>query len=147
MKKTILFSLFVAAATFSSWMPANKTATVSKISFDQYLLLPVTPFASYGSFSYTATASPSPTATLNWTTTAETNVVKFKVYRLHIATSQLVIDYVNAKTTGFPRSYSYVDNDVSAGSTFQYSVCAISSDQTQASCSQTTEVNVPNIGR
>lgn len=77
--------LFVCCCRNLQFLDAgNKTATVSRISFDQYLLLPVTPFASYGSLSYTATASPSPT---------------------------------------------------------------VSSDQTQASCSQTTEVNVPNIGR
>lgn len=147
MKKTMLFSLFVAFATFSSWMPAKKAAHVSMTSFDQYLLLPITPSVTYGSFSYTASATSVPTATFYWTTTSETNVVKFQVHRLHMPTSTIVIHEIAAKTTGFPRSYSFVDYTVFAGTTYYYSVCAVSSDNTRAACSPTTEVPVPGITR
>lgn len=138
--------MFIAAATLSAWKPAeHSSATGNTNSVSKYSLLPVTPIASYGSFNASTSGTFDPSVTFSWTTTAETNVVRFKVYRLHIPTAQIVFQYINAKSTGFPRSYTITDNDVTAGSTFYYSVCAVSSDQTEASCSQSTQVAVPGV--
>jgi hypothetical protein len=146
MKKMILSCMFIAAATLSAWKPAEQSSAKGNTnSVNKYSLLPITPIASYGAFNATTSGFFDPSVTFSWTTTAETNVVRFKVYRLHIPTSQIVFQYINATSTSFPRSYTITDNDVAAGSTYYYSVCAVSSDQTEASCSQSTQVNVPGV--
>jgi len=139
--------MFIAAATLSAWKPAEQSyAKGNTNSVNKYSPLPITPIASYGAFNASITGGfYDPSVTLSWTTTAETNVARFKIYRLHIPTSEIVFQYINAKSTTFPRSYTITDDDVAAGSTYYYSVCAISSDQTEASCSPSTQVAVPGV--
>jgi hypothetical protein len=60
-----------------------------------------------------------------------------------MSTSVVVTTDKNAQSSSFPRSYSYADNTVVNGTTYEYSVCAISADGTLGSGSEATSVMVP----
>lgn len=148
MKKLVLSLPVIVVAALCAWMPAEKTAVPGNTkTVDKNSMLAITPIASYSSFSATVTGFPTHTVTYDWTTTSEANVSKFRIFRKDISTSVVVTTDVNAKSSSLPRFYSHSDNSVINGTTYEYSVCAISADGTLGSGSEATSVIVPMSAR
>ena len=148
MKKLVLSLTVIAAAALSSWMPAEKSAASENANaIDNFSLIPVTPMASYGSISATVAPLPARYISYYFTTTAETNVAKFRIFRKELSSSTVVTFEMNAKISSLPRSYGYLDANVVQGATYEYSVCAISADGSLGSGSVGTTVTFPRDTR